>query len=790
MSPRWRKVLHDLWNNKTRTLLVVLSIAVGIYATGTIAGTQVVLSREVTRVYAASHPASATLTSTFDEDFVKAVRRMPEVADAEGRREVTVRAKVGDELRTLLLIAVPDFDDLRINTFRPQSGAWPPPKREMLLERSALASLRASVGDQIAVELFDGTERSLRVAGLTYDFQSPPPILGGTSYGYIDMDTLEWLGFPRNFNRLNVVVAQDALDQQHIQDVADKIKDRAEKDGRIVTGIRVPTPGKPALDNAVQSMLLILGVLGALSLLASGFLIVNTISALLAQHVRQIGVMKAVGAHARQIVAMYLGMVLAFGILALGVALPLGMLSAQWLSQFGARLLNVDIADLSVPAHVIALQAAIGLAVPVLASLYPVLVGTRITVQEAINSYGVSGHFGESMVDRAVARVRGLSRPLLLSLRNTFRRKGRLAFTLTTLTLGGAIFVGVFCVRDALLHTLADSQRYWNFNVAIYFSRLHSIEQVRRQALAVPGVLQAEAWGSDSAVRIGTGGTESRSFNVIAPPAGTRLIKPIVLQGRWLRPDDTNALVINTDMFEDHPDLKVGDTVRLKLDERAGEWQVVGVVRGVLTGRTVYMNYAAYARAARQPGRASSVMVVTDQSEPDAEAQTARALEEHFKRAGLYTSSTSTTSSGRATFEYQFGLLITFLVLMAILLAVVGGLGLMGTMSINVLERIREIGVMRAIGASTGAIMRIILSEGVFIGLLSWLLGAVLALPIGHYLGAAIGTTLLRERLSDTFSLTGAGLWLLVVGVISTLASFLPAWRAARLSVREVLSYE
>jgi putative ABC transport system permease protein len=125
-----------------------------------------------------------------------------------------------------------------------------------------------------------------------------------------------------------------------------------------------------------------------------------------------------------------------------------------------------------------------------------------------------------------------------------------------------------------------------------------------------------------------------------------------------------------------------------------------------------------------------------------------------------------------------------------LLLAVVGGLGLMGTMSINVLERIREIGVMRAVGASDSAVMRIIISEGVFIGLLSWLFGIVMAWPIAHFLGLAIGTTMLREQLSDTFSPLGVGLWLLIVLVISALASFMPAARAARLSVREVLSYE
>jgi putative ABC transport system permease protein len=796
MSPRWLKVLHDLWSNKTRTVLVVLSIAVGIFAVGTIAGTQNALSREVMRAYVESRTASAILSSTFDDDFVKAVRRMPELADAQGRREVTVRARIpSGQLRNLLLTAVPNFNDVRLNKFFPDGGAWPPSKREVLIERTAAETLQIAIGGDLTVELPDGRTRTLRVAGFAYDFQAPPPILGGTSYGYIDLDTLEWLGFARSYNRLNILVAADELNPQHIQDVANLVKDRLKKIDRLNVSTRIPTPGKPALDNAMQAILLILGSLAALSLLASGFLIVNTISALMAQQLRQIGMLKAIGARAGQIVRMYLVMVLILGALSLCVALPAGVLGAQWLTHFGASLLNVTIVDASIPAHVIALQAAVGLSVPVLASLAPVLAGTRITVHQAVNSYGVDGgNFGASLIDRAVASLHFLPRPLMLSLRNTFRRKGRLAFTLSALTLGGAIFVGVFCVREALLRTLVDSQRYWNYNIAVVVGRFHPAQQLEMQALSVPGVIRAEAWGNDSAVRIDTAGQESRGFNIIAPPLPTSLINPIVLQGRWLLPTDTDAVVVNTDMLDDHPDLRVGTVMCIKLADRQTDWRVVGIVRGVLTGRNVYMNYPQYAQAVRQVGRATSVMVVTGNGDAsgaaDAETRMAKALEEHFKRIGVPTSSTTATSAGRAQHEYQYGLLITFLALMALLLAVVGGMGLMSTMSINVLERIREIGVMRAIGASDRAVMGIVIAEGVFIGVLSWGFGVLLAYPIAHYLGQAIGATLLREPIDDTFSPLGAGLWLLNVTVISAVASFVPARRATRLSVREVLTYE
>ena len=150
----------------------------------------------------------------------------------------------------------------------------------------------------------------------------------------------------------------------------------------------------------------------------------------------------------------------------------------------------------------------------------------------------------------------------------------------------------------------------------------------------------------------------------------------------------------------------------------------------------------------------------------------------------------STIAQLRVTISTIFDVIILFLLSMAVLLGVVGGLGLMGTMSINVIERTREIGVMRAIGASNSAILRIVLVEGVLIGLLSWMIGGLIALPASRILTETVGQALLQAVPTYIFSTGGAILWLVIVLVLALLASFLPARRASQLTVREVLSYE
>jgi len=794
VSPRWRKVASDLWGNRTRTVLVVLSIAVGVFAVGMIAGSSVILTRDLRAQYAATSPSSGQIFTrdSFDEDLVNTIRHMRSVREAEGRRFVQVRYNVGPEQwREMLLIALRDYKEIRVNKVWPKAGAWPPPEHEFLVERSSVAAVGAKIGDTVLIETPDGKKRRMRVAGMVHDLSQISTFFRGVAYGYITMDDLEWLGETRDFNQLDFVVADRPLERAHVQEVAAQVRTKIENSGRAVFFTLVFEPGKHWADDTMQAMLLVLGVLGALSLLLSGFLVINTITSLLTQQVRQVGIMKAVGAQANQIVGMYLTTVVVFGALALFVAVPLGVLGARALSAFTAQLLNFEIAGYSLPPRVLALEVAAGLIVPVLAALYPIIGGTRITVRQAISSYGLAEErHGQDRIDRLIDRVRGLSRPMLLSLRNTFRRKGRLALTLGTLTLAGAIFIGILSVQNSLVGMLDSLFRYWNYDVQVEFSRSYRIEQLQREALSVPGAVKAESWGFRSTRRVRADDTESEGIFLITLPAATDMLQPILLKGRWLLPEDENAVVVNTDLTKKEPDVKVGDDIVLKIGTRKTTWRVVGIVQGVLAGPFAYANYPYASRAIRTFGRADRVQIVTDRHDGAYTAQVSQALEAQFRRLGLRMSSNQTIVDIRKRIAAQFNVIIVFLMIMAILLAVVGGLGLMGTMSINVLERTREIGVMRAIGASDRSVLLIVLVEGILIGALSWLIGTVLAFPLGFALSNAVGNAFLNAAPPYRFSFVGGGVWLVLVIILAAISSFLPAWNASRLTVRDVLAYE
>ncbi|MEZ4616399.1 MAG: FtsX-like permease family protein [Caldilineaceae bacterium] len=793
INPRWQKVIRDIVSNKTRTVLVVLSIAVGIAAIGMVTGSHVVMSNDLPAAYGRTNPARGLIgLSDFDETLVQSIARMPEVAEAEGKNRIGVQVKVGvDQWQDMRIFALADFANIRINQLYPEAGAWPPPKRTILVELASLAVLHDAIGDTLTIKTRDGDERTVQIAGLAHDLNEISAEFTGLPFAYMSLDTMEWLGYGRNFSRLYLTVTEQPNDKAHIQAVVDKVQSRLERSGYTVYWNFVPEPGKHEMEQFLVPMLLIFGVLGVLSLLLSCFLVVNIISAILAQQTRQIGVMKTIGARSGQIVRMYLVTTFGFSLLALLIAIPLGWLGQRANTNFMSGLMNFDIITTGIPPQVLALEIAIGLVVPMLAALYPILRGTRITVREAISEYGLGkGHFGENWIDRLLERVRGISRPMLISLRNTFRRKGRLLLTLTTLTLASAIFIAVFSVRSSLLLTLDDALNYWNYDISLNLSRPYRADYMEREALAVPGVVAAESWGFWGTRRIRPDETNSDDLLLIAPQPNSLMIEPVILEGRWLLPDDENAVVINTDVTKNETDLHVGSSLVLDIEGRKESWTVVGIVRGVLAGPFVYANYPYFAKVTRTVGRAGTLQVITAGHDAEAQEQVAKALDNHFATLGITVNSAETTNQTREQVITQFNVIIIILSVMAILLAVVGGLGLMGTMSINVLERRREIGVMRAIGAGNYSILRIVISEGIIIGALSWVLGTLVALPMSKALSDAVGAGFIQAALSYRFSTGGAGGWLAVILLIATVASLLPARGASRITVREVLAYE
>ncbi|MBN1430796.1 MAG: ABC transporter permease [Anaerolineae bacterium] len=802
INPRWRKVLRDLWEHKARTILVVLAIAVGVFAFGLLATAQVVLDHNLSEEYLAIRPASASLTlRSFDDDLIHAVRQMPDIEAAEGRRTFRTRLLLPTgEWIELNLMAIADYDDMRANQVRRQSGSWPPGRQEVLLERSVASYFNIHEGDEILIETSDAKQYTLRVSGLAHDLTQIPSHLIPNASGFVSFSTLEWLGGSHTYNQLDIIVAGDRGDKAHVQTVAADLKKRLEKDGYIVFLLDVPEPFQHPMASMLATVNYMLMVLSIVSYGLSGFLIYNTMSSIMAQQRKQIGIMKAVGGRERQIIGVYLGLVIVFGLLALLVALPAGVLGARLFCQYVANLLNFDLRYFHAPKWVFAMQSLMALIAPVLAAIYPIIHSARITVHAAITDYGVALERlrQDDLTGRLVERIRGLPRPVLLSLRNTFRRQSRLMLTLVPLAIAGATFIAVFGVRSAFQTKIGETTSLYNLDIQIIFDRPYRSSYVSREAMSVPGVVETEAWASSSATIVLPDGAIGPPVTLLAPPVDTTYIQASIKEGRWLLPGDRSALVVGEDLLNELPGYRVGDDITLEIDGQQRAWQIAGRTgrtsssgTGPGTGASIaFVNYDYLARIQGTQGYATLLTVRTDRPDLIGQEQVARALEEHFKDRGLATGRVRTISLVIKDMTMRMYVLIGLMLLMAILLAIVGALGLTGTMSLNVLERTREIGIMRAIGATNRSIRQIVIIEGNVIVLLSWTIGTLLSIPFTTFLSRTVGMTFMKEPLPFTLPIEGIGIWLGLSLAIATLSSLLPAQRASRISVREALAYE
>ena len=787
---------RDLRLHWSRTMLVVVAIAVGLAGAGSVLDTWS-LVRQVTREeYRASNPASATLRAdSLGPALVARVRAMPAVAAAQARRTVggSVRTPGEPAPRSLVLFALDDFRSGRIGKVKGEEGDWPPRDGALVIERSSVDFATVRIGDTLAVRAGDGEPIPLAVTGIARDVGLAPGWMEHVVYAFASPATLAVLGVPPTFDELQIVVRDSTLDREGIRRVAFEVARELEAAGAVVSNVDVPVPGRHIHAAQIDSLLFTQGAFGAIALLLSGILVVNLVQAMLTGQVREIGVMKAIGATPAQVAAMYLALAGVLGLVASAIAIPAAAVIGRAYGDFTANLLNFSTEGFAIPRAAFALQLAVGVLFPVAAAAIPVSRGCRVSVGEALRDVGLTARGDGGRATPLSARLGGVARPLLLSLRNAFRKRQRMVLTLLTLAAGGATFMGAQNLKRSVRGAVALLFEVQQYDMALRVARAAPSDSLERAALGVAGVARAEAWGAARATAgrgDGEGGIEiaGNAFPVSAVPTATRLLRPDVVDGRWLREGDTHALVVNRRLLADDSTLTVGATVALTIAGRGIPWTVVGVVEGGLSP----VAYAPRATVAdlTNGGDVDRLVVAAELRGAASQLELMQRLRAELGRQGFAVQSGQIMTESRKVTEDHLLMVADFLGAMGALMIVVGGLALASTMGLAVLERTREIGVLRAIGARHGAIMTMVQVEGLVIAILGWALAIPLSLPMSVVIGRAFGRIMLPLPITYIPAASGVAQWLALVLLVSVVACAWPAWRATRITTRAALAYE
>ena len=796
LRPRWSKVFSDLWDSKMRTLLVVASIAVGVFSIGTIVSAYDILAEDIDGSYAAAKPVNIEiLTDPFYEDFVRIIERVPGVAAVEGRQIWGIRtSNNGLEWQNLTLIGVSDFASMEINQLSSLEGTQYPERRELLVSQNFMADSGYTLGEQIEVELPNGDEVTLPLVGIVGDQVTGAGDFTAGPNVYATIDTLESLRMPGYYNRLFVRIKGEGNDSAQIEALADLIEDKIERNNRQVYRTDTKVSDEHPLATLVLTVLGVLGALGGLITFLSGSLIINTLNALLAQQKRQIGVMKLVGGRSYQILGMYLTLIFFYGLIALLIAIPAGAAAGYAMAGFLAVKMNANLQPFRIIPGAVVLQGIIAFLIPLGAGFFPINKGVRTNVRRAIsNERPGAQSSGVQWFNQLTNWLRFISRPILLSIRNTFRQTARLLLTIFTLTIAGAIFIAVFNVRTSMTDFIDQLTMHFMGDVTINFNQPYAITRIEKAVLSIPGVTNVEGWGIAFSDILNEDDDVIENLVMLAPPSDTTLLDPDIVAGRWLLPGEEKAVVVSDSIYSTYPDLLPGDQIRVRVDgQRAEDWTVVGIFRFIsMVGDTLaYADFDYIADVLDLPNQSFSYRVTTDEHTLERQKEIAQILDQYLTDHGFQVSGVTAGLLIQEDNSRAINILVVFLLIMALLTAFVGSIGLTGTMGMNVLERTREIGVMRAIGAVDLEIIKSVVIEAVTIGIITWGLAIGVSFPISELLLNIISDSMMGSSMDLTVAPIGFVIWLGVVILLSIIASIIPAKNATRLTINEVLTYE
>ncbi len=844
MNQLWHKIIADLLTHKGRTLLSISSLTIGILIIGMLLGMIDLQLSHLDAAHRQSRPSHISLILKTDVDLAVAdqISAIADVAGLDVLTQLSARYKTPNDAdwQTGTVLFRPDYLRQQYDQMTLLSGHWPQ-GRHLAAERLSGISAKLESGDKIEFETPTGLTE-FDVDGIIRHPFVKPPTFGGQLHFFIDAASAAAFGIkPHSFRQVLVQVSEP-YSEEKARRVAGSIRSYLSQLGIGVNASLLQDPEKHWGRAFFSGINLILTVMAWASLGLSSVLILNTVNALITQQTNQIGIMKSIGASRWMIAKIYLAEVSIMAVMALLLALPLSLAGAFFSSRWLLDLFNVEMPTFAFSYRAITVMCVGGLLAPLMASFWPIWRGASMSVRQAIASYGLGSDFASDRFDVWLERKLSIALPTLyaVALGNLFRRKARLFWTQCVLIIAGVLFMVILSLIASVNLTLDNELARSRYAVRLGFSVDQPTSLIREVVNASPQTTALEFWQRLPAELQNKGTLLKQSGSLgaqlIALPETTPMYQPLIVEGRWLSSADHEQknLVLNAATAELN-NIHVGDRINVKLfkpsknpvppesfgyaqespvegrvstsstrteldagltaTDQSQNWQVIGLYRWFVGSsyavEPVYVPLSTIENITQRNQVASFALLSANISSNTEEKQYTNSLKQLFqdKHIPLDVYTTIAKLEQRQFSKNQFKPVTSMLLGLASLIASVGAIGLAGTLAISVLQRTREIGVCRALGASSKTIFRLFLLEGVFHGLLAWLVSIPIAYIAAEPLSYKLGEIMLGLHLDFRFSVLSVWLWLGFVLLLALLASYWPARYATRINVHTSLGH-
>jgi len=774
-----RKSWRELTRRKARTFFTVATIAAAVTGLWVFAMPPLIddaMNERVESDLLWDLRLSPNAVALADAD-IDAIRDLPNIAGIEARVLTNSPAFYQGRQLQVLMVGVDDFSDQEVNVVHLSEGEIPGPGQVLTDPQNARSGrLEAGIGDDFAIG-----GQPVVVSGIGTTLQWSATVDDDDPVLYLQLDRLQDAIEYQAISWIDLRV--DDHSPAAMAAAGDTVRDYlAGVDPELTywEALQIREPGdwpeKEQVANVVQLMYIIAG----LGLISALFMVATTMNTVVREQTREIGVIKAVGGTKRAIVRSYLTTAALLGGLGTVVGLAAGIPLSNLLVGFTGRQFSGIEAGFGIPLWVLALSVFVGIGGTMLAALPAIRRATRVPVREALVDHGLGGTFGTSAIDTALRRSSFLPRLSRLGIRNAARRKGRSVSTALQIGFAVGTFLGFLALGITVMDLSASTFDGEGGDIIVW------LQADASDALAaVPEIDVA------SPVVYGGVGIGGDTYQLQGQGPGSTYFHRDLKDGRWFtEAEEAQAERVGVvgPALAKVEGVKVGDTIDVETTIGLATIEVIGIdTLMVDDGKVLFMPLST-AIELTEDEVPEAYFIVADNNEQAFVDRTATKIGGALRSARIG-ADIETRYIEREAELSQNRLILGILIILGFPVIAIGMIGLVNTMTMNVIERTREIGIMRSIGARARHIRKMIRAEALLVALLGWLA----AIPLGYGIARV-----LVELLSSSFDVAFATrfpMWPLPIALVATLliaalVVLLPVRRAVRLRPGVALRYE
>ncbi|MDP8985744.1 MAG: FtsX-like permease family protein [Pseudomonadota bacterium] len=775
---RWHKIVRDLAYRPARTLLTLFGLTLGLVLVGSTVTALAIMRNDLDANFRLTNPANITLSAgSIPMALRRRIAALPGVTGVEERPEfgALIETRPGRWM-PLLIAVVGDFQHAHIARIAIQDRRGPPVAGSLSIERDGRWFFDAPPPVSLMIRLPDGRTVGSAFSGYVFDAARHPSRMEQVVYGYITPETFAAWSLPLENTRLLVTTSPAAAVAAGAQ-IEALFRQAGSKLARLEVH-PIPEHGHRFQFDTIRALLAGMAVV---ALIMCALLIVNLVDSLMASEQRVIGVLRALGARSGQIIHDYLLGTGALGMLAGILSLYPSLWAGRMIARYLALGLNFDLLSPG-PLWLCPSLMGIAIGIPVSVALSAISRAAHKPVRQSL----ARGDAGQAIpfADGVGALLGFLPLIPRSGVRSVMRKPRKVLLNALIVSLGLSFFVTALTVRASLLSTVASVARTQRFDLGIGLRAAVPIDRLKAWMKETPGVRHADYWSTAEATLHRAGPHLNNPRPVLGIPRDDEAFRPDLIAGHWIAASIPTGIVINQTLLRDEPDLHLGSGYTMTVDGHSVDVTVVGIIREFNPGR-IYCPKSLLDGLLNQAGRANAMVLRLDDGSFEAQRQAARKIESSAIGPDRQISGTVLTRTLERVILGHLNILTGLSMLIGVMMLAVGAMGLASTLSVGVVERFREIAILKAIGGRSSTIAALFATEAVVIALIGWTISACSTPLLSRPVVAALGSAVLGYGFEYRTNPIGLAIALGVAVLVALLATLLPVRAATASTVRQ-----